>query len=76
MAPTPVADNVVGDVREALALLGRSVGVNARFDPSSSEKVFRLGMNDLAESLLLPRLHAEIKARAPKVSITSYYPKS
>ncbi len=73
MAPTPVADSVVGDVREALALLGRSVGVNARFDPSTSEKVFCLGMNDLAESLLLPRLHAVVNTNAPKVSITSYY---
>ena len=34
MAPTPVADNVAGDVREALALPGRGVVVNARFDPS------------------------------------------
>jgi len=73
MAPTPVADSVVGDVREALALLGRSVGVNARFEPATSEKVFRLGMQDLAESLLLPRLHAAVKKVAPKVSITSYY---
>ena len=73
MAPTPVADTVVGDVREALTLLGRSVGVNAQFNPASSEKVFRLGMNDLAESLLLPRLHARVKQQAPKVSITSYY---
>ena len=73
MAPTPVADSVIVDVRQALALLGRSVGANARFDAGSSEKVFRLGMNDLAESLLLPRLHAAIKLKAPKVSLTSYY---
>lgn len=73
MAPTPVADSIVGDIRAALGLLGRCVGVNARFAPETSEKVFHLGMNDLAESLLLPRLHASIKHRAPKVSVTSYY---
>ena len=73
MAPTPVADNVVGDVRDALALLGRSVGVNVRFDPLSSEKVFHVGMNDLAESLLLPRIQDLVKEQAPNVSITSYY---
>ena len=73
MVPTPVADSVVRDVREALALLGNSVGVNARFEPATSEKVFRLGMNDLAESLLLPRLHSSIQAAAPNISITSYY---
>lgn len=73
MAPTPVADSIVGDIRDALGLLGRCVGVNARFNPQTSEKVFHLGMNDLAESLLLPRLHALVKALAPKVSVTSYY---
>jgi len=73
MSPTPVADSVVRDVREALTLLGRSVGGNARFDPARSEKVFRLGMNDLAESLLLPRLHEAVRKVAPAVAITSYY---
>ncbi|WP_226704299.1 LysR family transcriptional regulator [Microbulbifer elongatus] len=73
MSPTPVADSVVRDVRDALALLGRSVGGIARFDPARSEKVFRLGMNDLAESLLLPRLYEEVRTVAPAVSITSYY---
>ena len=73
MAPTPVADSVVADVRSALALLDQSVAVNARFDPMLSEKVFNLGMNDLAESLLLPHLHAAIKTTAPKIALTSYY---
>lgn len=73
MAPTPVADSMVGDIREALTLLRRSVGVNARFSPQTSEKIFHLGMNDLAEALLLPGLRQLIKASAPKISITSYY---
>ncbi len=73
MTPTPVADSVVGDVRQALLLLDRSIGSSAFFDPASSEKIFRLGLNDLAQSILLPRLHGAVKALAPKVSLTSYY---
>ncbi len=73
MAPTPVADNVIADVRKALALLGKSVGGGARFDASTSEKVFRLGMNDMAEALLFPRLLQRVKSLAPKMGITSYY---
>lgn len=73
MAPTPVADSIVGDVRQALFLLGESVGVNARFDPSAAERVFRVAMNDLAESLLLPHIYIESMNVAPKVSILSYY---
>jgi len=73
MAPTPVADNVVGDIRRALELMRNSVGVNARFDPTQSEKVFRLGMNDLAESLVLPHLFDAVRVEAPRIAITSYY---
>ncbi|TXS96058.1 LysR family transcriptional regulator [Parahaliea maris] len=73
MQPTPVADSIVADVREALSLLRRSVGVTARFDPAISEKTFRLGMNDLAESLLLPSLQARLAETAPGVAVASYY---
>lgn len=73
MQPTPVADSIVADVREALALLRRSVGVTARFDPATSQKTFRLGMNDLAESLLLPSLQAQLATTAPGIAVASYY---
>ena len=73
MSPTPVADTVIGDVRKALTLLGQSIGASARFDPSSSEKVFRLAMNDLAEYLVLPALRKALQLHAPKVSISSFY---
>lgn len=73
MTPTPVADSVIGDVRKALALLGKSVGVSARFDALTSEKVFRLGMNDLAESLILPHLRIRMAELAPHTSISCYY---
>jgi len=73
MMPTPVADSVVRDIRKALGLLGKSVGGNAKFLPEVSEKVFKLGMNDLAEALLLPTLHLRIKEFAPNISITNYY---
>ena len=73
MMPTPVADSVVRDIRKALGLLGKSVGGNAKFSPEVSEKVFKLGMNDLAEALLLPTLHLRMKESAPNSSLTNYY---
>lgn len=73
MSPTPVADNVVADVRKALSLLGRSVSSNASFDPATSEKAFHLGMNSLAEALLLPLLYKRIESSAPHTTITSFY---
>lgn len=73
MAPTPVADNIVADVRQALALLSRSVGANARFDPATSEKVYRLSLSSPAEQLLLPDIQADVRAQAPHINIASYY---
>ena len=73
MIPTPVADNVIGDVRRALALLNKTVNITSRFDPATSEKHFRLGMNNLAQLLLLPRLERKIQKLAPQVGISSYY---
>ena len=73
MRPTPVADNVIADVRKALALLGRSVDSSLRFDPAVSEKVFNLGMSDLAQSWLLPALNHRLMQTAPQVRINAYY---
>lgn len=73
MMPTAVADNVIGDVRTALELLGGSIGTNARFDPAITQKTFKLGMNDLSEYLLLPTLMQQLSKQAPNAFITSYY---
>jgi len=73
MSPTPVADGAIADIRKALELMRNTVDVQARFNAEKSQTVFHLGMNDLAEALLLPKLHESIRRDAPNVSITSYY---
>ena len=72
MVPTPIADNVIVDVQRALGLLGKSVGVSARFDPATSVKTFHLGMNDLSNTLLLPSLQDRVSKLAPHIIMTSY----
>jgi len=73
MSPTPVADGAIADIRKALELMRNTVDVQPRFDPSKSQTVFHLGMNDLAEALLLPKLHESVRLDSPNVSVTSYY---
>lgn len=72
MLPTPVADNIIGRVRQALQLLGSSLSEYDRFDPSVSDKTFRIAMGDLAEAFFLPQLLHDIEKRAPKVSLRSF----
>jgi len=73
MAPTPLAENIVGPVREALQLLTTSVQEADVFDPAVAEKTFNFSMNDEAEALLLPSLMELLQQQAPGVGVTSYH---
>lgn len=73
MQPTPLADSIIADVRKALGLLRDSVVDNAHFDPSASTKRYRLGMNELAQMLVLPQLQARVSREAPLAGLQCYY---
>ncbi|GAB3627996.1 LysR family transcriptional regulator [Pandoraea terrae] len=73
MMPTPMAENIIGRVREALQMLDSSVHEGDVFDPASSGRVFRLSMSDLTEALLLPALGELLQRHAPGMHVRSYY---
>lgn len=72
MTPTPMAENIVGRVQEALQLLSTSVADGGNFEPETADKVFRLSMNDMGEAMILPGLMAHLQERAPHISIECY----
>ena len=72
MIPTPVAENIIGQVREALQLLNTSVQEGDVFEPKMAEKNFHLSMDDLAESLMLPTLLEYLQQHAPGITLSSY----
>lgn len=72
MMPTPVADNIIGQVREALKLLTASVDENTTFVPDKAQRTFKFSMNDMAESLLLPPLLKQLHQQSPGINIVSY----
>lgn len=73
MMPTPVAENIVSPVREALQLLNMSVQEGDKFTPETSEKVVACSMNDLGETLILPPIMSHLQRLAPNMTLTSYY---
>lgn len=73
MQPTPLTERIMPQVQQALALLGGSMSAQRRFDPASAHKTLRLSMNDMAETLLLPRLLERLQQAAPGISVESYY---
>ncbi|MBT4160782.1 MAG: LysR family transcriptional regulator [Gammaproteobacteria bacterium] len=72
MVPTPVAQNIIGSVRQALGLIRSSVQESESFDPAVSDKRFRVSMTDLSQAILLPRLFKQVRKEAPMVSIDCY----
>jgi DNA-binding transcriptional LysR family regulator len=68
-----VTENIIGRVREALQLLDTSVLEGDVFDAAVSERAFRVSMNDVSESLLLPELMDELGRHAPHMSVESYF---
>jgi len=73
MMPTPFTENVIGRVRDALQLLDSSVQESDSFDPLHSERAFRLSMNDVTESAVLPDLLQQLGRQAPGISVESYF---
>jgi DNA-binding transcriptional LysR family regulator len=63
--PTPRADELIGQVREALALLRGIAGKAPCFDAASSDRAFRIAMTDASHITLLPRLLGRLRADAP-----------
>ena len=72
MVPTPVAQNIIGSVRQALALIRASVQESEFFDTAVSDKRFRVSMTDLNQAIILPSLFGLVRKSAPKVSIDCY----
>lgn len=73
MTPTPLTDNIMPRVQQALTLLGGSLNEQRQFKPAEATKTLRVSMNDMAETLLLPRLLERLQREAPGITVESYY---
>jgi len=72
MVPTPMAQNIIGPVRNALSLLRVSVQESRIFNPLQANKTFRISMTDLTEAVVLPPLFQRLRRLAPAVVIESF----
>jgi len=71
MAPTPAAHKLIGRVRKGLRELELAVNLVDDFDPMRAQLQFRIGVNALMESALLPRVAAAVVKFAPGIRIES-----
>ena len=75
MVPTPMAQNIIGPVRNALSLLRVSVQESRIFNPLQAAKTYRISMTDLTEAVILPSLFQRLRRLAPTVIIESFLSK-
>jgi DNA-binding transcriptional LysR family regulator len=65
MVPTPRAHALYPDLAEALVRIARARGEPAPFVPQQAQRVFCIGMTDISEIVLLPRLINHLQNTAP-----------
>jgi DNA-binding transcriptional LysR family regulator len=69
MMPTPQADALIVQAREALETLRRLAAWEAAFVPATAERRFRICMTDASHITLLPRLLAHVRTHAPRLRL-------
>jgi DNA-binding transcriptional LysR family regulator len=69
MAPTPLARRLIDPVRESLRALEGTLGAE-RFDAGTTTRRFTVGMRDVLESAMLPRLMLGVAKEAPQIDLS------
>jgi DNA-binding transcriptional LysR family regulator len=69
MAPTPVGERLVEGVNCVLALVQQEIWSNKSFDPARSTRTFSVCLSDMGMIVLLPRLLAALRERAPLATL-------
>ena len=72
MIPTPVANQIIKDVRSALSLIQNTISETENFNPSITEMTFKISIGDSSEYRLLPLLIKELAEVSPKIKVETY----
>ncbi len=66
---TPKAIALAEPIRQALVQIQGAIASLVEFEPATSDRIFRLGMDDYTEAIFLPGLLQQIEQVAPNVKI-------
>jgi DNA-binding transcriptional LysR family regulator len=69
MEPTPKALQLAETLRSPLLQIQVALTEQDQFIPETSDRIFRLGMSDYAELVLLPELMQQLSQQAPHIQI-------
>lgn len=71
MQPTPFAMQIAEPIAYALATIEATFSASTLFDPASSDRTFKLGLTDIGEAYVLPKLLSETATSAPGIKFTT-----
>ncbi|RUR85086.1 LysR family transcriptional regulator [Chlorogloeopsis fritschii PCC 9212] len=69
ITPTPRAFELTEPIRQALEQIQFVVSSQPEFNPATSDRTFRIGMDDYTEIVFLPKLFQTIEELAPHIKI-------
>lgn len=69
MAPTPYAQRLAGPAARVMHIVDTEIAGLAAFDPSTTEREFRIGLNELGAITLLPKLVRRMAELAPHAQL-------
>jgi DNA-binding transcriptional LysR family regulator len=69
MAPTPVGERLIEGVTHALAVIQQEIWSAKSFDATTTTRTFSVCLSDMGVIVLLPRLLAALRERAPLASL-------
>jgi DNA-binding transcriptional LysR family regulator len=67
MVPTPLAERLIGTVDAGLGKFAQAIDQGRQFDPITSDRIFRVAINDIGQLVIMPRLLAAAQRHAPHV---------
>lgn len=70
MAPTPRVVRLAEPAAQVLRIVETDIRGQAHFHPATTDRVFRIGVNEIGAIVLLPRLVRRLAEVAPKARIT------
>jgi DNA-binding transcriptional LysR family regulator len=69
MQPNEKADQIYEHFKSALEEIFNAIEVDSKFDPKTSDKVFKIGLSELGEIGWLPEILSELAEFAPQIRI-------
>mgnify|MGYP002133127680 CR=1 FL=1 len=73
MAPTPFALQLVEPASRVLRIMDNEIADLAGFDPSTTEREFRLGVNEIGAMTLVPKLVRSLAQVAPRAKLVQMH---